>query len=132
MIGKLLKKQSGQAMVELAIVLPILLLLVFGIIEFGRIYSTQLMAAHGAREGARAASVGATDNEIISIIGTRAFSTLDKDQLIIEIFPTQLSRQRGDGVSVKIQYPVKIFAPIISNFLGETYIVKSEVIMRVE
>ena len=40
-------------MVEMAIVLPLLMLLVFGIIEFGRLYNSQVTLTHGAREGVR-------------------------------------------------------------------------------
>ena len=40
-------------MVEFAIILPVLLLLVFGVIEFGRAHNTQLTLTHAAREGVR-------------------------------------------------------------------------------
>lgn len=43
----------GAAAVEFALVLPILLLLVFGIVEFGRIYSIQTSITAAARQGAR-------------------------------------------------------------------------------
>lgn len=43
----------GAAAVEFALVLPILLLLVFGIVEFGRIYNIQTTITAAAREGAR-------------------------------------------------------------------------------
>jgi Flp pilus assembly protein TadG len=39
--------------VEFALVLPILLLLVFGVIDFGRLYFTQITLTDAAREGAR-------------------------------------------------------------------------------
>lgn len=54
------KNMSGQAMIEMAIVLPILLAMVFGIIEFGNIYSHQLEVTNLARHSVRTAIV-ATD-----------------------------------------------------------------------
>ena len=46
-----LRSNPGQSMVEFAIALPILLLLVFGIIEFGRILQAWLAIENGARFG---------------------------------------------------------------------------------
>jgi Flp pilus assembly protein TadG len=43
----------GAAAVEFALVLPILLVLVFGIIDFGRLYFTQITLTDAAREGVR-------------------------------------------------------------------------------
>ena len=43
----------GAAAVEFALVLPLLLLLVFGIVDFGRVYHEQVTLTHGAREGVR-------------------------------------------------------------------------------
>ena len=50
-------------MVEFALIVPILLILLFGIIEFGRAYNTQIALQGAAREGARALALGnsATD-----------------------------------------------------------------------
>ena len=60
MLNSMIKSQRGQAMAELAIVLPILLLIIFGIIEFGQIYAIDLAINNAAREGARARSLGGT------------------------------------------------------------------------
>ena len=57
---RFVKNMRGQAMVEMALVLPILLALIFGIIEFGNIYSHQLEVTNLARHSARVAIV-ATD-----------------------------------------------------------------------
>lgn len=48
----------GVVAVELALVLPILLLLVFGIIDFGRMINAQISLTQAAREGARWAALG--------------------------------------------------------------------------
>ena len=53
-IGATLKPgERGQTMVELAIILPLFLILVFGIIEIGRAWGTQQSLTRAAREGAR-------------------------------------------------------------------------------
>jgi Flp pilus assembly protein TadG len=52
-----LRKEQGVAVVEFALVAPLLLILVFGIIDLGRAYSTLNQLAASAREGARFAAV---------------------------------------------------------------------------
>lgn len=59
MKNSLTKKPNncGQSLVEFALVLPILVLLVFGITEFGRYLYLKNTATNGARAGARVAAV---------------------------------------------------------------------------
>lgn len=133
MIRKLYKDHLGQALVEMALVLPILLMLMFGIIEFGRVYASYLMVNHASREGARAASVGMDDTEVIDVIQNRTLSlAMDSTKLNIDINPLSDYRERGNSVSVTVQYPVAIYAPIISNITGNPIIVKGKTIMRIE
>ena len=55
----------GAAVVEMAIVAPVLLTLLFGIIEFGWVFMAYQTITNAAREGARTASLqGSTDQEI--------------------------------------------------------------------
>ncbi|EMI15632.1 TadE-like protein [Rhodopirellula maiorica SM1] len=59
----------GAAAVEFALVVPIFLLLVFGIIEFGRVVMVQQILVNASREGARAAAVeGATQASVQKIV----------------------------------------------------------------
>lgn len=44
----------GAAAVEMALVLPVLLMMIFGIIDFGRMLNEQITLTEAAREGARA------------------------------------------------------------------------------
>lgn len=131
MMKKFIKNQKGQALVEMAFVLPILLMLVFGITEFGRIFGAELILSNSAREGARYAAVGATDTEVVTKIINTA-SILDNTKLFISITPSESNRKRGESVKIKVQYPVEIYAPIISNFTGDPYVAKGEATMRME
>src|SRR5207249_360536 len=50
-------RRSGQSMVEMALLLPILTLLLLGVIEFGFILYAHVQLANAAREAGRAASL---------------------------------------------------------------------------
>lgn len=52
------RPRKGQALAEFAITLPILLILLFGIIEFGRIFQAWITLQNSARQAARYASTG--------------------------------------------------------------------------
>ncbi|WP_343037947.1 TadE family type IV pilus minor pilin [Arthrobacter wenxiniae] len=56
-LDRLCKSEKGAAAVEFALVVPVLLLLLFGIIEFGRVYNTQIELTGAAREGARVMAI---------------------------------------------------------------------------
>lgn len=53
----LMARDRGAAAVEFAIMLPLLLLIVFGIIDFGRALNAQVTITQAAREGARLAAL---------------------------------------------------------------------------
>jgi Flp pilus assembly protein TadG len=49
------RSRAGQSLVEMAMVLPVLALLTFGLLDFGRAYYFQVSVTNAAREGARVA-----------------------------------------------------------------------------
>jgi Flp pilus assembly protein TadG len=66
MIRALLRRaESGQAMVEFALVLVIVILLMVGILDFGRVVFAHNDSSHAARDAARQASVSPLDCETI-------------------------------------------------------------------
>jgi hypothetical protein len=58
------RTRRGQTLVEFALTLPILLLLLFGIIEFGRIFQAWVTIQNAAREAARFAITGRYDENM--------------------------------------------------------------------
>jgi Flp pilus assembly protein TadG len=57
-------RRRASTLVEFALLLPVLMIIIMGIIEFGWFSKTQLTIANAAREGARSASLGKTQDEI--------------------------------------------------------------------
>ena len=60
--------ERGAAMVEFALVLPVLLMLVFGLYNFGRGYHAKIELTGAVREGARAAALGQTGQVQATVI----------------------------------------------------------------
>ncbi|MHB8996334.1 MAG: TadE/TadG family type IV pilus assembly protein [Armatimonadota bacterium] len=85
--------RRGAAAVEFALVLPLLLALLFGIIEFGLVFKDQLAILQAAREGSRIAAVGRPVAEIQSRI-TSSASTITLASLSYDI----MSRTYNNGV----------------------------------
>jgi Flp pilus assembly protein TadG len=56
-----MSRDEGVAAVEFALILPVLALLLFGVLEFGRVWSQYQLFQGAAREGARCAAVQATE-----------------------------------------------------------------------
>lgn len=52
------RRERGAAAVEMALILPLLLLIVGGIVDFGRFFYTQNIVVNAAREGARSRALG--------------------------------------------------------------------------
>lgn len=98
-----LSDQKGQAMVELALLLPLLLSLVFGITEFGRALYMKNTLVNAAREGARRASISPNVPLDIAELQTfiKACIPFDKTGLDIKISPTSPDPGR-DAVTVTL------------------------------
>ena len=64
-------RRRGAALVEMALVLPVFLTIVLGIIEFGRAMTISNLLANAAREGARlAVTAGTTNTEVTNAVKT--------------------------------------------------------------
>ena len=92
------RREGGAAALEFALVIPVLLLLVFGIIEFGFMFQAQLALTHAAREGARLAAVGKYDDASVL---NRAFPVVPA----ISTSPSPPSAAAsGDSITITLVY----------------------------
>lgn len=71
MLRRLKKEERGSVLVEFAMVIPILLLIIWAIIDFARAYYTVNSLASAVREGARVAAVYKSPEDNVAAIKTR-------------------------------------------------------------
>ncbi|MEC5423993.1 pilus assembly protein [Virgibacillus sp. C22-A2] len=126
-----MRSQRGQALVETALILPILLMLVFGITDFGRIFHAYLTLDHAGREAARVATIGSEDTAIHTKI-ISATSSLNEDNLGVVILPAgKENRPSGSDVTITLTYPVEFLTPFI-GWVVDAFVLENKTVMRVE
>lgn len=69
----LIKHKTGQAIVEFALIVPILLLILFGIIDFSRMYYQYALINNTNREALRSMAVGTS----VSLVGDKIKNSLE-------------------------------------------------------
>ena len=88
-------RQKGQALVELALTLPLILLLVLGAMDFGRVYHTKIVITNAAREGANYLAYYPeepnTSLVVIKEYASNAGVVLNDGDVLIENYDTPLS-----------------------------------------
>jgi len=123
------KSQKGQSMVEFALVIPVLILLLFGILDFGRVFHAYLTIDHAGREAAREASIGKDDGTIRSVAVNKA-SSINLAESQVDISPGG-TKSSGSQVTITITYPISFLTPVISSITGPITL-KNSTVMRVE
>lgn len=115
---------------ETALILPVLLVLLFGIIEFGRVFNAYLVTSQASREGARVAALGSGDFQVAQAARDAA-GIFDPADVVVDIEPAG-PREKGEAVSVEVSYDVDLVAPIITAVLPDPFTVTNTTVMRVE
>jgi len=115
---KRLRDRSGNSVIEFALVLPLLLLVVFGITEFGRAWFVVNALAAASREGVRLAVVTGPD---VAAVTTRVEEVLDAAIItptsVVVTGPVAGDPQRRVTVTVTADFTV-IPGEILGSFSG--------------
>lgn len=123
------RSQKGQALVETALVLPVILAMLLGIFGFGRIFNAQLVITNASREGARLGALGRSDTKIKeSVVKYLAGAALSDPatQVLVE----RSTSLDGAEVTVRLSYPFQtMFA--LPGVPSPLYL-KSSAVMRLE
>lgn len=115
----MLKNSRGQSTVELALVLPILILILVGIIEFGLIFKTTIQLNYGANELSRAISLDATAADVATL-STAVFTDLDASRLTVTVTPDPAVK--GQAITVQVRYSYQLITPIMGTIIGNNVV----------
>ncbi|MCA1694160.1 MAG: pilus assembly protein [Actinobacteria bacterium] len=122
---RLRQGEDGAAVVEFALVLPILMMFVFGIVEFGRGYNARIELTAAVREGARTAALFSgtcpippgTQNftDCVTTAVRNAAPGLTSSQ--IQVTPTSCpaDASTGTNASVRATYPYRYDIPFVGS-----------------
>lgn len=135
-VRKKFRGEDGQAMVEFALILPIFLLILCGIIDFGWLFYNQLSLNNACREGARYAVVNTAEGNgtqaIINHIENATTTVFANDGVRIDVEYTTPSDPTAGDVTVSMEADISFFTPVLSTVLGEERTITSTVVMKVE
>jgi Flp pilus assembly protein TadG len=132
----LARGNRGQALIEFALVLPLLLLLVFGITEFGRAWMTANILTSAAREGCRLAVVTAPNVSAVELRVKDVCNSAGIEPSTITVIPPDpLDTERRTTVTVKADFtylPGHILEFFTSDKLSGTITLGATSVMRHE
>lgn len=123
--------QCGQAVVELAVILPVLLLLLLGMTEFARMTGDFLTMQHAVREGLRSGMTGAPDADIDTRVRLMA-TGMTAERLTITVIPVGAVRTTGVDLTVRATYRFAVLTPLLSQVMGGEVVLSSQLVGRVE
>jgi Flp pilus assembly protein TadG len=118
--------QHGQTTVELALCLPIVLLVLAAVVEIGLIAGDQIRLWHAAREAARVAVVEPDPATAVKAAEAAGFETVD-----VSISPEVPRRKAGSPLTVALSFDRPGVVPLVGK-LFEAVELTSEATMRIE
>lgn len=127
----MVKSENGQSMVEMALLLPVLLLLLVGIFDLGRVLYTQVHLQMATQETVRLGGLGKSDEEIEQF--ARNYIHIgDASKLQVTISPEETNRKSGDYMTVTFEYPFEFTTPLVDDLFSSPIRMSAESTIRVE
>ena len=129
--------ERGAAATEFALLLPVFLMILFGVIEFGMIMYGREVVTNAAREGARAGIVQGPPKRTAGQITTIANSYLTGtgvNQSDVTFTPVGVGLASPNTLTVTAVYNYRFLIPYIPNVLGiaNPLVITTQAVMRHE
>lgn len=109
--------ERGAAAVEFAIVVPLLLLILLALVDFGRMFFVQVSVNAASREGARASSLGQSTAQVDALVqasspGTAELSTLSGSSVLNVVQSPCSPAISNENTAVTVSVPFSWFTPL--------------------
>jgi Flp pilus assembly protein TadG len=113
------RSEKGQAMVEFALVLPLLILILCGILDFGWIFFHQILVNNAAREAARYSSIHLYDDGAVNDDDTAAAQSAAKasSSVLPDTMRVSLTVS-DDSVTVTVTSPTDVLTGLMAPVFG--------------
>jgi Flp pilus assembly protein TadG len=124
------REQRGQSLVEFALLLPVLLIILAGVLDLGRLYYSYVAVTDAAGEGASYAAIHPPDPDgpsqdftiaesaVVEHIQDATGGLLEGEDLTVEIgYPPDI--QGGAAITVTVSYTYTVGTPIVSAIVPE-------------
>jgi len=119
-------RERGQSAVELAMVLPLLMLILLGCLDLGRAFAVRMTLANGTREGARYACMfPGEDPYVLEEMARRDILAqgLDDSSLAVQVILPDV-RVGGNPVQVTAVYTLPMFTSYL--FGGKPLVIRAQ------
>ena len=128
------KRENGQSAVEFALVLPILLLIVCGILDFGWLFYNQLSVENACREGARVGCVNAHHAQLDQIVTDKVEAILPKNlkSVVVDSKLTNPTSPLEGDLKVNVKAEMNTLTPVLGVIYGKTKEVSYTVTVKTE
>ena len=130
------KADAGQALVEFALILPVMLLMMVGILEFARAWNLHQALTDATREGARRAAVADTrmdSQDSVKAAVWRGLSQAGYDPKpvginnIVTITPQGSWKKTGENINVDVRFPYRFWVlPFRDIMMRSTFTMRNE------
>ena len=136
LLGKLFRsrrtKRRGAAVVEFAVVAPVFFLLIFGMIEYGRLVMVQQVLTNASREGARVGVLdGSTKSDVTTAVNNYLSSAKITGSTLTVTPDPPSSAAYGAPVTITVSVPFTKVSWLPSPmFLGGTTVTATSVMRR--
>lgn len=129
-------RERGQALVEFALILPVLVLILMGVFDFGRAFFAYNAISNGAREGARygviypdALDLDGPPYDENTIQGKAVAQTFILDEVDVQVSG---GASRGQPITVTVTYGFHAITPVIGRIIGDPLTLRSSASMIIE
>jgi Flp pilus assembly protein TadG len=127
----MMKDEKGQSLVEMALIVPILLLLLVGIFDIGRITFSYASLHFTAQETVRLGGLGHPDSELVQF-AKQNYKAGDSGSLSVTISPDPTIRKSGEYITVTLNYPIEIMTPFLDLAFPELITLSVDSTIRIE
>ena len=121
------RKERGQSLVEFVLILPVLLIILAGMLDLGRLYFAYVAVTDAAAEGAAYAAIHPEytaippedeDNEIVNRAQAASGGLVEIDRSLV-LAPPPPTVASGEPVTVTVSYTFTLATPFISAMVPD-------------